>query len=69
MAANKQDIQLAQHRHLDAPMIIRLYLDATGVKKMAEGLRQIVELPDPIREIQNLYYRQTAIQGGKCVFL
>lgn len=46
-------------------MIIRLYLDVTGVKKMAEGLRQIVELPDPIREIQNLHYRQTAIQGGK----
>jgi glutamate-5-semialdehyde dehydrogenase len=64
-AANAKDIEAAKARGLEAAMVDRLTLSEKGVAAMAEGLRQIARLPDPVGEITDLRYRPTGIQVGR----
>ncbi|MEZ6134327.1 MAG: glutamate-5-semialdehyde dehydrogenase [Pirellulaceae bacterium] len=50
VAANEIDIQAAPQFGLSAAAIDRLRLDETRISGMAEALRQIASLPDPIGE-------------------
>jgi glutamate-5-semialdehyde dehydrogenase len=63
--ANRKDVEAARARGLEAAMLDRLTLTPKGVASMAEGLRQIAALPDPVGEISGLNYRPTGIQVGK----
>ncbi len=45
-------------------MLDRLTLNAERIAGMAEGLRQIAALPDPVGEISDLKYRPSGIQVG-----
>jgi glutamate-5-semialdehyde dehydrogenase len=63
--ANRQDVAAARAKGLEAAMIDRLTLGAKGVASMADGLRQIAALPDPIGEITGLSYRPSGIQVGR----
>ncbi|WP_124949411.1 glutamate-5-semialdehyde dehydrogenase [Sulfuriferula thiophila] len=64
-AANDQDMAAAKANGLDAALLDRLALNAKSIAGMAEGLRQIVALPDPVGEITDLKYRPSGIQVGK----
>lgn len=48
---NDIDVENAQKSGMSDAMIDRLRLDEKRIKAIAEGLRQIVELPDPIGDI------------------
>ncbi len=63
--ANQQDLDLARQNGLDAAMLDRLALSDAGIAAMAEGLRQIVALPDPVGEMDEFSYRPSGIQLGK----
>lgn len=65
LTANAVDVANARARGLDAAMIDRLILTSKGVAQMAEGVRQIVALPDPVGEITNMVFRPTGIQVGQ----
>jgi glutamate-5-semialdehyde dehydrogenase len=65
LAANKKDMDAARLAGLDAAMLDRLELNEVRVKGMAEGLRQIAALPDPVGEITDLKYRPAGFQVGK----
>jgi len=65
LEANRRDVEAAKAKGLDAAMIDRLTLTAKSVSEMAEGLRQIAQLPDPVGEISDLRYRPTGIQVGR----
>ncbi len=65
LAANKQDIDAARANGLDAAMLDRLTLTEKSIHSMAEGLRQIATLPDPIGEMSNFKYRPSGIQIGQ----
>jgi len=65
LAANAQDVVAARSRKLEDAMVDRLTLTEKTVAAMAEGLRQIAALPDPIGEITGLKYRPTGIQVGQ----
>ena len=65
VAANAADLQAARAAGLDAALLDRLTLDAKGVAAMAEGLRQIAALPDPVGTITDMSYRPSGIQVGK----
>lgn len=65
LAANQQDMQAAQASGLETAMLDRLALQEKSVLAMAEGLRQIASLPDPIGEIRDLKFRPSGIQVGK----
>jgi glutamate-5-semialdehyde dehydrogenase len=64
-AANKKDLDAARATGLEAAMLDRLTLSDKAIATMAEGLEQIVSLPDPIGEISNMKYRPTGIQVGQ----
>ncbi|MBI5782685.1 MAG: glutamate-5-semialdehyde dehydrogenase, partial [Gammaproteobacteria bacterium] len=50
---------------LDSAMLDRLELNGSRIKAMAEGLRQIAALADPVGEITDLNYRPSGIQVGR----
>ncbi len=63
--ANRKDIEAARAKNLDAAMVDRLMLTPKSVSAMAEGLRQIAQLPDPVGEISGMSYRPSGIQVGR----
>jgi glutamate-5-semialdehyde dehydrogenase len=65
LAANKKDLNAGAANGLDAAMLDRLELNPARVQTMAEGLRQIAQLPDPVGEITGLSYRPSGIQVGR----
>ncbi len=63
--ANRRDVKAARAKGLEAALIDRLTLTPESIAGMAEGLRQIAALADPIGEISELRYRPTGIQVGR----
>jgi glutamate-5-semialdehyde dehydrogenase len=63
--ANRKDVEAARAKGLEAAMVDRLTLTPKSVAAMAEGLRQIAQLPDPVGEISSLNYRPSGIQVGR----
>jgi glutamate-5-semialdehyde dehydrogenase len=64
-AANQKDLEAARANGLAEAMLDRLTLSDKAIATMAEGLEQIVALPDPIGEISNMKYRPSGIQVGQ----
>ena len=62
---NSKDLVAGEAKGLDAAMLDRLALSEENIEKMAQGLRQIVALSDPIGEINDLKYLPTGIQVGQ----
>ena len=48
---NALDIKLAKEKGLSKVLIDRLLLNDKRIKAMADGLREIVNLPDPVGEV------------------
>ncbi len=65
LAANAEDVMAAKAEGLEASFVDRLTLTAKTIATMAEGLRQIAALPDPIGDMTDLKFRPTGIQVGK----
>jgi glutamate-5-semialdehyde dehydrogenase len=65
IAANRKDIDAGKAQGLDSAMLDRLELNTARIKSMAEGLRQIAALADPVGEITDLNYRPSGIQVGR----
>ncbi|MGD8408210.1 MAG: glutamate-5-semialdehyde dehydrogenase [Thiohalophilus sp.] len=65
LAANREDLQAGREKGLDAALLDRLELNEERISAMAEGLRQIAALPDPVGEISDMAYRPSGIQVGK----
>ena len=65
LAANAEDVKGARAQGRDDAFIDRLKLTAKAIESMAEGLREIAKLPDPIGEVTGLAYRPSGIQVGK----
>ncbi len=64
VAANAKDLQAGKESGLDAAMLDRLTLNEPRIALMAEGLRQIAALADPVGEINGLKYQPSGIQVG-----
>ena len=62
---NARDVEAATAKKLDTAAIDRLTLTPARIAAMADGLRQIAALPDPVGEISGLKYRPTGIQVGQ----
>ena len=65
LVANKKDMDAAKKNGLDEALLDRLELNDERIAGMAEGIRQIVALADPVGEITDLNYRPSGIQVGK----
>jgi len=51
LAANAQDMELAQSHSLGGPLLDRLRLDEKRIESMACAIDEVVALPDPIGEV------------------
>lgn len=65
LAANALDMEAARKAGLEPALLDRLALNENTVAGMAEGLRQIAALPDPVGEVSEMAYRPSGIQLGK----
>jgi len=65
LQANQQDLEAGKNSGLDAALLDRLELNHDRILGMAEGLRQVAALADPIGEITDLNFRPSGIQVGK----
>jgi glutamate-5-semialdehyde dehydrogenase len=74
LAANARDVKEARKNRegtgtradgIDDAFIDRLTLTGKAVEEMAEGLRQVARLPDPVGEITDLRFRPSGIQVGR----
>ena len=65
LAANAKDVKAARAEGRDDAFIDRLKLTAKAIEGIADGLREIAKLPDPVGEVTGLTYRPSGIQVGK----
>ena len=65
LAENRKDMEAGAAKGLDAALLDRLELNPARIAAMAEGLRQIAALPDPVGEVTDMNYRPSGIQVGK----
>jgi glutamate-5-semialdehyde dehydrogenase len=65
LAANAKDVKAARSDGHDDAFIDRLALTAKALEGMAEGLREVAVLPDPVGEVTDLRYRPSGIQVGR----
>jgi len=65
LKANALDMQAGKENGLDEALLDRLELNEERIAAMAEGLRQIVALPDPVGAISDLNSRPSGIKVGQ----
>ena len=65
LEANARDVEEARRQKLDGAQIDRLTLTPKTIASMADGLRQIAKLPDPIGRITALRKRPSGIRVGQ----
>ena len=65
IAANKVDLENAEANGVRKAMFDRLSLDPERIKGIAEGVRQVRDLNDPIGEVINMWTRPNGLQIGK----
>lgn len=62
---NGKDLTAGKEKGLDDALLDRLALNEERIQGMAEGLRQIAALPDPVGEISDMNYQPSGLQIGK----
>jgi len=65
LAANVEDVKAAKAAGVSAVMVERLTLTEKRVKEMADGLRQVVALPDPVGEVMSDWTRPNGLRIEK----
>ena len=65
ISENLKDLQAGRENQLDSAMLERLELTPIRISAMADGVRQVAALPDPVGEITHLTYRPSGIQVGR----
>jgi glutamate-5-semialdehyde dehydrogenase len=62
---NEKDLAAGRQHGLDAALLDRLELNDARIAAMAEGLREIALLPDPVGSISEMNFRPSGIQVGR----
>jgi glutamate-5-semialdehyde dehydrogenase len=62
---NGMDLAAGRQAGLDEALLDRLELNAARIAAMAQGLREIASLPDPVGGISDMNYRPSGIQVGR----
>lgn len=65
LEANAQDLAGAEQRGLNAAAIDRLRLNSARLRAMAEGVRRVAELDDPVNEVLDEWMRPNGIRISK----
>ncbi len=65
LAANERDVRAGRAAQLDEALLDRLELNADRIQAMADGVREIANLPDPVGELTDMRLRPSGIQVGR----
>lgn len=65
LEANKKDVEASKIRGVKEALIDRLVLNKSRISKMAQCLREVAELPDPIGEIVKTWVRPNGLIIGQ----
>lgn len=65
LEANAADVEQAKENHMPPALVDRLLLTEARIAQMAEGLRQIAELEDPIGEVLSMKQRPNGLLIGQ----
>ena len=63
--ANKKDLDVSRAKGTSESMLDRLALNAARIEGMANGLRQVASLEDPVGEVLGMWTRPNGLQIGK----
>jgi glutamate-5-semialdehyde dehydrogenase len=62
LECNQEDLKLAREKKLSEAMIDRLLLNEPRVEAMAQGLREVAALPDPVGEVVKGWQRPNGLK-------
>ncbi len=62
---NQLDLEAGREKGIAEPLLERLTLDPRRIGAMAEGLRDVAALPDPVGEITRMWLRPNGLQVGR----
>ena len=62
---NQKDLRLAEQNGMVAAMLDRLTLTSERITEMADGLREVAALPDPVGEVTGMWLRPNGIKVGR----
>jgi len=62
---NRKDLEKAEEQGLSNAMIDRLTLSDKVIEGMAKGLDDVINLPDPVGEVEKMWKRPNGLQVGK----
>jgi glutamate-5-semialdehyde dehydrogenase len=65
LAENRKDLAYAEEQGIPPAMKDRLTLTEAGIAGIAEGLRQVALLPDPVGEVTKMWRRPNGLWVGK----
>jgi glutamate-5-semialdehyde dehydrogenase len=65
ISENQKDLLEAEKKGLSKAMIDRLTLSADRIKAMADGLREVAALPDPVGEVLKMRRRPNGMEVGR----
>ena len=64
LAANDKDMALAKENGMKPALKDRLRLDAQRIRAMADGVREVAALRDPIGRVENMETRPSGLSSG-----
>jgi len=64
-AENEKDIREARQAEMPAPLVERLTINDKVIDEMASGLRDLIQLPDPVGEIVKVWRRPSGLLVGR----
>ena len=62
---NRKDLEFATANGVSSAMLDRIALNPSRVQAMAQGLREVAALPDPVREVVKMWRRPNGLQVGR----
>jgi glutamate-5-semialdehyde dehydrogenase len=62
---NQKDLESAKQAGIPGAVLDRIALTPNRVQAMAQGLREVAALPDPVREIVKMWRRPNGLQVGR----
>ena len=62
---NRKDLAAGEKKGLSAPLLDRLMLNEARIQAMAEALREVAALPDPVGEVTRMWKRPNDLMVGK----
>ena len=65
LAENAKDLDAAGKKGISPAMLDRLMLNRERIRAMADGLREVAALPDPVGEVTRMWKRPNGLMVGK----